>query len=87
MIFQQKNRPCKGYSCAAPRRPSLSSMIFCTKKGAVVKNTGREKVRILSEEVESVYVNSGCIICFHSPVEKAVENVEKYEFSTAISPF
>ena len=69
MIFQQKNRPCKGYSCAAPRRPSLSSMIFCTKKGAVVKNTGREKVRNLSDEVESVYVNSGCIICFHSPVE------------------
>ena len=44
-------------------------MIFCTKKGAVVKNTSREKVRNLSYSVESFYVNSGCIFYFQFPVE------------------
>ena len=48
---------------------SVSSMIFCTKKGAVVKNTRREKVRNLSCSVESFYVNSGCIFYFQFPVE------------------
>ena len=49
----------------------LSSMNFCTKKCAMVKNTGREKVRNLSDTVESIYVNPGLYILFYSPVEKS----------------
>ena len=50
-------------------------MNFCTKGRAVVKNTRREKVRNLSDTVEFIYVNSGCIIYLHMPVENSCGKV------------
>ncbi len=70
---------------------TLSRGNFCTKKTAVVKNTGEEKIGKVSAFVVFDYVN-----CFAYPlfsrlwkeaVEKSVENVEKCEFSTGIPAF
>ena len=63
----QKAPLCKG--AFGRYRVKLSSLIFCTKKGAVVKITRCKKVRILSGIVDSFYVNPPCIILFHLPVE------------------
>ena len=69
MVLMEKRRPPAEHSSVPRCASALSSLIFCTKKGPVVKTTGREKVRNLSEKVESVYVNSECINLFHPPVE------------------
>jgi len=69
----------------------LSRGNFCTKKSAVVKNTGEEKIGKLSFPVAFDYVNRFAYPLFSmlwkEPVEKAVENVEKCEFSTGITAF
>ena len=69
MILGTKNRSAVGRGHASIHSSSLSSLIFCTKKCPVVKTTGCEKVRNLSEAVELIYVNPICINCFHPPVE------------------
>ena len=48
---------------------TLSSMNFCTKKPAVVKNTDAWKVQNLSGAVENFYVNPLCIPYSFLPVE------------------
>ena len=64
---------------------------FCTKKIAVVKNTGEEKIGIASIPVVFDYVNRFAYPLFSKlwkeVVEKSVENVEKCEFSTGIPGF
>jgi len=57
----------------------------------VVKNTTAEKVGKMLKGVEKNYVNRNEYpqrkALWKSPVEKSVENVEKWRFSTAITAF
>lgn len=59
---------------------------FPERLGRVVKNTRAEKVSFLSKCVGFNYVNQNkSCRSAPSPVEKPVNNVEKFDFSTAIS--
>ena len=66
----------------------LSRGDFCTKKFTVVKNTEEEKIGKVSVSVNFDYVNCFAYPLFsklwNTSVDKAVENVEKCEFSTVI---
>ena len=49
----------------------MSSVIFCTTKHAVVKITRVEKVQILFQRVETIYVNWKCILRVFDLVENS----------------
>ena len=67
------HRAAAGGVCPAQERGKLknelSSMIFCTKKIAVVIITGCKKVGILSKPVDNTYVNPDCIFIFRGTVD------------------
>ena len=61
-------------------------LIFLTAEMPLVEILSEEKVYILSKGVQKHYVNTFCILStfelWKTPVEKSVENVEKFRFST-----